>query len=242
MSWLKSSGFALALLLLTAPAWAKESAPAPDKELSYSFGARVELTAEGSVVDATLPEDTRVPVAVRAPLVQNIKAMRFEPARVDGVAKPSRSWLKGRLRLVPQGDNYALVIEPEGLGPRPLKPFIARTGPPPAKPQRFLMQFEVTPEGRTRNIEITALDRKSSINRSLSEALKDLRFEPEQVDGQAVATTLRWPFQVRDGSSEVAPFELPPLPRDPQRPGLPGQDAYAEPIIFSMLTKIEISR
>jgi hypothetical protein len=232
----------MALLFFAAPVWAKDTAPAPDKELSYSFGAWVELNADGGVVSAALPEDTKLPAAVRAPLMQNVQAMRFEPARVDGVAKPSRSWLNGRLRLVPQGDNYALVVEPMDLGPRPLKPFIARTGPPPAKPQRFLMHFEVSAEGRVQNIEITALDRKSSINRSLSEALKDLRFEPEQVDGQAVATTLRWPFQVRKGTADLLEFDLPPLPRDPQRPGLLGKDAYAEPIIFTMMTRVEISR
>jgi hypothetical protein len=241
VSWLKNSGFALMLWLLVAPARAGGESPAPDAErLYHRFGAWVELTAEGTVTAAALPDDTRLPAALRDPLVQHIRAMRFEPAQVDGVAKPSRSWLDGGVRLVPQADgNHTLKVEPRDLGPRPLKPLFPFIDRAPAKPQRYLLRFEVTPEGRTRDIEITAFDGRSSHSRSLRLALQDLRFEPEQVDGQPVATVLRWPFQTRDGKGEEKPFDLPALPRDPSRPGVPGQDAYAVATIFTAIRWVE---
>jgi hypothetical protein len=206
------------------------------EERVFAFGAWVELSAEGRVIEASLPPgDTALPAVLHEPLLQIIKELIFEPARrKDGAARPSRSWLQGRLRLVPQGDNYELLVQADQLGPRPLQPFRARTGRPPDKPVRLLLTFEVTAEGRTRNVEITTMDRTpSGITKNVADSLEALRFEPEKVDGQPVATTLRWPFQVRRSTSEELAFELPPVARDPQRPGVPGQNAYALPIIIT---------
>lgn len=232
----------LIFLVGATSAEAASSASAAEERF-YVLGAWIELSAEGQVVDATLPPDTSLPEVLREPLIQIIEALDFEPARgMDGAAKPSRSWLQGRLRLVPQGDNYELVVEADQLGPRPLQPFRPRTGRPPDKPVRLLLSFEVTADGRTRNVEVTAMDRApSGLSKNVADSLKALRFEPEQVDGQPVTTTLRWPFQVRRHTSEELPFDLPPLARDPQRPGVPGQDAYALPTVITAVLRGTVS-
>lgn len=234
----------LVLLLcgMSAAAGVDASAPA-EKERLFAFGAWIELSAEGRVTDASLTPDTTLPTMLREPLLQNIAVLVFEPARgVDGVAKPSRSWLQGRLRLVPQGDDYQLIVEAGQLGPRPLKPFRPLQVRPSDKPVRLLVTFDVTAEGRTRNVEVTAMDRTpSGMAGGVANAVKALRFDPEQVDGQPVPSTLRWPIQTRRSTSEELAFDLPPQARDPQRPGVPGQDAYAEPIIFTAVFKGTIS-
>jgi hypothetical protein len=221
----------------SASATAEEKAT---EERHFAFGAWVELSAEGRVIEAALPPgDAALPAVLHEPLVQIIEALIFEPARgLDGAARPSRSWLQGGLRLVPQGDNYEILVQADQLGPRPLQPFRARMGRPPDKPVRLLLTFEVTAEGRTRNVEVTAMDRTpSGMTKNVADSLESLRFEPEQVDGLPVATTLRWPFQVRRSTSEELAFELPPVARDPQRPGVPDQDAYALPIIFTAVLR-----
>lgn len=238
MSWFRSCMLGLLFLVGAASATAEEKPSAADERL-FVFGSWVELSAEGHVVDATLPPDASLPEVLREPLIQNIEALVFEPARdAEGVAKPSRSWLQGSLRLVPQGDDYELVVQADQLGPRPLTPFRPRAGRPPDKPVRLLMSFEVSAEGRTRNVEVTAMDRApSGLTKNVADFLKTLRFEPEQVDGQPVTTMLRWPFQTRRSTSEELAFDLPPLARDPQRPGVPGQDAYASPLVFTAVLR-----
>ena len=243
MSWLKSSLCVVALLVANASVAAEEAPATPAEEARlFSFGAWVGISAEGRVTEAVLPDDTTLPAPLHAPLVQNIEAMALEPARIDGAAKPSRSWMTGTVRLVPQGDNYGFVVEATGLGPRSLDFFRPRVGRPPDSPVRLLLSFDVTSEGRTENIQVTAIDKlPSGLSGKLVDALQVMRFEPEQVDGQAVSTTMRWPFQTRKNTVPEKPFDLPPLPRDPSRPGIAGQDAYAAPIIFTSIRRGSIS-
>jgi len=237
LAWLRPCSLVLVLLAGAMPAGADVDGSArADEGPIFPFGAWIELSAEGRVVDATLPPDPRLPAALHDSLLQGIEARVFEPARgVDGIAKPSRSWLQGHLRLVPQADNYEIIVEPEQLGPRLLQPFRPRTGRPPDRPVRLLLSFDVTAEGRASNVEVTAIDRApSGLASRIADSVRALRFEPEQVDGQPVATRLRWPFQVLRSTSGELSFDLPPLARDPQRPGVPGQDAYALPTIFTL--------
>lgn len=243
MPWFRTHGLLLILCLAALPASAKETSPSPaEAPRVFHYGAWVGLAADGQVVEATLPADTTLPDVLRGPLVQNLKALVLEPARPQGVAKPSRSWLQGNLTLVPKGDDYQIIVDADQLGPRLLQPFHPRMGRPPDQPVRLLMQFEVTAEGRVRDVQVTAMDRPpSGMIRRVEDSLRVLRFEPEQVDGQPVATTLRWPFQSLRENAGEKPFDLPPLARDPQRPGVPGQDAYAMPIIFTAVFRGSIT-
>lgn len=243
MSWLKASIVAIALWSSASSVAAGEGAdPSADEARIFHFGAWVGISAEGHVTDAVLPEDTPLPAVLHAPLLQNLEAMSLEPARVEGVARSSRSWMTGKVRLVPQGDNYGFVVEASGLGPRTLDFFRPRIGRPPDSPVRLLMTFDVTPEGRAENIQVTAIDKlPAGMSGRMVDALEALRFEPEQVDGRMVSTTVRWPFQVRKNTVAEKPFDLPPLPRDPARPGLAGQDAYGAPIIFTSIRRGSIS-
>jgi len=234
----------LVLLLWTVSAAAGGDTSTPaEKERLFAFGAWIELSAEGRVTEASLTPDTPLPTMLCEPLLQNIAALDFEPARgLDGVAMPSRSWLQGSLRLVPQGDTYELVVEAAQLGPRLLKPFRPLQVRPPDKPVRLLVTFDVTAEGRTRNVEVTAMDRTpSGLIGGVGNAVKALRFEPERMDGQPVTTTLRWPIQMRRSTSGELAFDLPPLTRDSQRPGVAGQDAYGSPIVITAVSRGSIS-
>lgn len=232
---------ALMCAWLASSAAAAETAPAEERR--FSVGAWVELSADGRAERVTLPEDTGLPAVLHAPVIEKVGNMAFEPAQVDGVPKPSRSWLQATLKLVPSGENYVLEIEQPALGPRPVNRFLPKDGLTPDQPVRALVTFGVTPDGRTENVEVVLLDqpgRGSRLAANLREAARKMGFEPEQVDGRPIAATLRWPFQVRRSTDPEKPFDLPPVARDPLRPGAAGQDAYSPPVVFTAVRRGEI--
>lgn len=229
---------AVALLFFAPLACAVEVIPQADAKRAIPFGLWVEISPEGRVTEAMLPADSSVPSILGEALVRDIESRTFEPSRVDGEARASRSWLQGNMQLTPSGDDYEVAVEPTHLGPRPLRVFRPRPGGVPDAAIRLLLEFEVTAEGRVRDVRTLSLDAPpTGFIKGIEGSLEAMRFEPEQVDGRPVATTLRWPFQMRRDTTAEKPFELPPLARDALRPGVPGQDAYGPPIVFTAVRR-----
>ena len=195
----------------------------------------VALSGQGEVTGFEFDPEYTLPAALKEPAEALVRATRFEPAMAQGEGRPSRSWMRAKLRLQAQGESYAVALESPHLGPRPHSHFYPRGILPPTRPARMVLSFTITSEGRTQDIEILPMDERlpAGLPKRLQDRVRSLRFDPVEVDGAPIATLVRQPMAFSKYGMEVEAFDLPPLPRDPGQPGAAGQSAYSPDVYFS---------
>lgn len=181
---------------------------AAQEPVERTYPARVSVTAEGTVSGVELGEG--VPEALAALARDAAGKLTFEPAAVQGVPVASKTTVLVRLRLAPaQGDALAASV----VGVTAAKPVL---GVPryPIEAMRagisalVWMQMEMGPDGRVdmARSRIESVDARYETGRKVSRSKDAKAFgeaalasaaqwaaDPEEVDGAAVATSLRVP-------------------------------------------------
>ena len=213
-----------ALLLAAAmPAAAQEAVE------SIGFGGWVELSAAGEVEKFEPSQRPPLSNALRPIVIKQVRAADFVPAQ--GAAGPvaSRSWLDGRVQMIPNGENVIVRTANLKLGPR----VISRAAPRYPEALRetaaeLVLVFTVTTAGRAGNFEVLAEPTVDpAFGQAAITALHGWRFDPEQRDGKPAASRMQLWFRfLPDGTPGGA--AVAPLPVPEGRAQVVGQDASVE--------------
>lgn len=189
-------------LLLSCALLAGTTALASDnaapKALAFRAQARIEVDAAGNLVKVGVVKD--LPEPVRQQVAQQLARWKFSLRPRDGEpAKTSATWLLLSACAVPDASgNYALGLGYHGHGPRITGggPWAITRGMGNVVSKYKLtgvvdVHFMVHADGKSTLESVDGLDdsRGSQLLRTEIEHMVELNhFEPEEIDGQAVAT------------------------------------------------------
>ena len=184
------------------------AAPPADHVVAFNATVRVDVDASGKPVRVEAPGD--LPQAVRSDIEKRVAAWHYEPARHDGIAVPATTFVKvGACALpTPAGDGFRLGLDFKGNGPG----LVSATGQlmPPGYPVElrrqgaqgaFQVTFTVLADGTTRVDEVESLDGSrryvNAFRPVLAAWIEQIRYQPEIVDGHAVATHVSFPVEFK---------------------------------------------
>ena len=186
-------------LLLFVGATHAEAAKEP---VRFPATARIALDAEG--IPQEVQANPRLPVPVREAIERRVKQWRFEPAMVDGVAKPGVTHVTLQACAIPQSDGSLRVgMDYQGNGPcyaddalrLPRLPY-----PPAAMRAATQANIDLTvsigEDGRATVQSMKA--RRGSVKEfkaGLEAWVAGMRYVPEEVDGRRIATQMRIPVE-----------------------------------------------
>jgi len=149
----------------------------------------------------------KLPDSLRDRIEAVVGDWRFVPAAVDGVAAPATTYVALGVCAMPDAsEGLNVAIDYKGNGPRPLERDVLLPPPYPIEAARagmsvqLVAQYLVQSDGSVvlENVEY-ADDAKASTKRAFTPAIRDwvkqMRYEPERVAGQPVATRIRTPVQ-----------------------------------------------
>ncbi len=213
--WISTMLAALAACA-TPPAQAGSTNP----PVPFKTKAKVWLDEQGVPQHVETPE--QLPAAIGEAIRSQVKAWRFEPATVNGEAKPGITHLlldacaaagaSGELNLA-LGYVYGGPVNAgnaAGLAPPPRYPVDAvRSG----VQGTWLVTYEVLPDGKAQWLSVapqgdTNPKRLGYFEPSLRQWVSQLRYQPEEVDGRAISTVVRIPVDFSlDTSSKPASRE-----------------------------------
>lgn len=193
---MRSTTMAAGLLLaLAVPAWAAEDI------VAFEASTRVDVDATGKPVRIEVPAD--LPASIRAFIEKRVATWHYSPAMVDGIAQAGTTYVRVGACAVPEGGQYRLAIDYKGNGPRFAggKPLVPPLYPAAAQRRRAGGTFEVivaiAPDGRATPESVTPLQEASrwddTFRITLEQWVRRLRFDAEQVAGQAIASRVRFP-------------------------------------------------
>lgn len=188
---------------------------------SLPVHAAVSVGADGQVTNVVVQEAKLSP-AVKSVVVDNVKRWRFEPVIVDGAPLPALTYVNIDTCAIPSGDGYNLLVKYVDNGPfvigsqhpeYPLNVFEYGGGH-----VAFTVKLRALADGHGEIQDILMQDVRPSIVRDLRGAvvrwIAALRFQPEQVNGELVATDLEWPIILTTVKRRVEltdkPIERPP--------------------------------
>lgn len=214
-------------------AWAAMPAAAADATREFAVEGWVELSENGELLAFEPGGEPPLPPSLLPGVEAELQRIAFKSAVREGEPAPSRSWLTARAVLTPVGDDYGLVIRDSRLGPRPVQREVPRIAPGSRRFLQMVLVFTVDANGRPTDVAAESL--AGADRRQLDSAVASLsrwRFEPEQVAGQPVASPMRLVVTFSRSPDDVPTEESrPPAAALPaERPGAPGQDAYAAPV------------
>ncbi len=188
---MKRTALLLAMAALSLSAAASKSEP---KLLLMQTQSRVEVDARGNVTAVkTLPE---LPVDIGRIVDDNVRKLRFQPPTKDGRAVSGVTFVVQDACAAPVDGKYQFAVKYRGNGPAldlgvvPAYPHQAQTG---GVESRWAVEYEVSPEGKGR---VAKLERTSGgggrmdslFRNSIVKWVGVVRFQPELLDGQPVAT------------------------------------------------------
>ena len=206
---------ALALLVAATPTLAAGPAGKNDV-VAFKATVRVEVDAAGKPVKVEAPAD--LPEAIRAFVEKRVASWDYAPARQDGTPVPAVTYVKVGACAVPlpDGKGFSLGVDFKGNGPK--LAHAAERLPPPYYPDEarrrgaegtFKVSYTIQPDGSARLDAIEPLEGGNWALKQLRGALTDwvgqLRYQPEQVNGQAVATRMSMPVEFRLGNGGGTP-------------------------------------
>lgn len=197
------AGVRTACCLLVAGMSCASAAMAGDV-VAFNASVKVEVDASGKPVAIDAPAD--LPEAIAAAIEKRVAGWLYVPAHRDGQPVPATTYVSVGACAMPAEGGYRLGVDFKGNGPR----VHSDTGrlPPPSYPKSLVMRgvggtfevsYEVQPDGSTKLAGIESIGKRMKLDYRLAfeDALTDwvegLRYDPEQVDGQAVATQVRFP-------------------------------------------------
>lgn len=187
---------ALGLLLFVGSAYAEGKGD----PVLFPATARIALDAEG--VPQAVQASSRLPVPVREAIEARVKRWRFEPALVDGVAKPGVTHVRLQACAIPQPDGSLRVgMDYQGNGPGyandavrlprlPYPPAAARAGTQADIDLTVLI-------GEDGLVTLQSMKARRGSAKEFKEVLEAwvavMRYVPEEVDGRRIPTQVRIP-------------------------------------------------
>lgn len=195
----------LPLILLLA-GLANSGAAVAGDVVAFDASVKVTVDASGRPVGIDAPADLPEPIA--AAIEKRVASWIYMPARRGDERVPAVTYVSVGACAIPAEGGYRMGVDFKGNGPR----LHSDTGrlPSPSYPRAlamrgvggtFVVSYAVQADGSTRlaGIEPVGKRMKHEYRLAFEEALEDwvesLRYDPEQVDGQAVATTIRFPVR-----------------------------------------------
>lgn len=200
------TGAALALLL-AAPVVAADGAGKPGV-VAFNASVRVDVDASGKPVKVEAPAD--LPESIRSFIEKRVASWQYSPARQGGVPAPAVTYVRVGACAIPDATSggYKLGLDFKGNGPR----LVSASGnlPPPQYPSEALrksisgaykVSYAIQPDGSTQVRDIELVDGPNRSAKWLRPAInrwaESLRYEPEQVNGQAVVTNMSFPVEFK---------------------------------------------
>lgn len=198
----------LLALVLAAPVAASA---APGKPVEFEFLTRVSVDASGKVTDTEFVRP--VPEALQPLVARAAAGVAFEPATRDGDPVPSRTALELRMRFTPEGDDFRVEVlsvdggAAAGVGTRvPNFPVeVMRDGHNVLAVAEVVLQADGSVDLAASKVDRIAFYRGTKpvdapgagkvrlVREAVQAAMKDWTYIVEEVDGVAVATTLKVP-------------------------------------------------
>ena len=171
--------------------------------------ARVSINADGRVREAVLKTDARVDdyenrvlAEVRSSLVVNLKQWEFEPTRVNGVAMPAVTYANFDVCMIPGGNGFDLKVHYVRVGPLLISAtdleLPGSAGANANDHPSFSVKLKVMADGHAQLQNLIADHGSPPANPELRSAIEgwvgSMRFQPEEVGVQPVATDILWPL------------------------------------------------
>lgn len=209
--------FALIASMLAWPALAGDSPP-----VAFPTSVRMVLGADGK--PRMLEADARLPGLLQEYLVRQIEGWRFESTDGQPIPGEVATWVHLGVCLLPNPqdpDALNMAVHFNRLGPKlevgvfPRYPAdAARVG----HPADLRVDYLVQPDGQISVERIEFQNDGQRYRREFESAVREwlakLRYVPEQVEGQAIATRMRMPIQFRVGNETRAKRTERTLTRD----------------------------
>lgn len=192
--------FAFALLAAM-PAVAGDKAE--PKVVAFNASVRVEVDASGKPVKVEAPAD--LPEAIRGYIEKRVASWQYEPARENAIPVPAVTFVQVGACAIPVAEGYRLGLDFKGNGPRiaeqynrlmpPMYPRDAQMG---GATGAFKVSYAIQPDGSTKLKSIETLEESSgryakSFRSVLTKWAESLRYQPEMVNGRAMATEMAIP-------------------------------------------------
>lgn len=198
-----------AALALAVVAGAGASEPQP---VMFTTTVRVEVGGDGRVTDAR--PDEKLPTALHSTVLQGARALRFQVPK-DEAYSSGVTFVQMRVCMAPAGQDLAVATQYLSNGPRrqtdaaPRYPADAARG---GKGGDFKVVMHVAADGEATVESISNLAGGSIpavFKSSIRDWVASLRYDPELVSGQPVATRVEMPIVYRaPGSKESLASEL----------------------------------
>lgn len=196
-----------AALMAAGPALAADD----DQVVVFQTVAKVAVGTDGQPEEVQAAE--RLPPSLRQFVESTVGGWQFVPALVDGVALKGTTWVRLSVCAVPQGGDFALSARYTGNGPTPASGAVLADPPRyPVNAMRsgvegdMLVTYTVEADGSATLDSIAYPEREEKrmrryFDRALREWVSAMRYEPEKLDGRAVATRISTPVEFSLGES-----------------------------------------
>lgn len=197
-------------------AWIGTSIATEKVSEPISFIARAKVMIDDQGAPQQVQAYEKLPVAIKSAIEQRVMGWRFEPARMNGVAKSGVTYVYVNACVAATPDKgMAFSMSYLSNGPAyangqvrmpPLRYPVdaARSG----NEGSFRLVTHVSPDGRA---SIESIETKTgtlkSFEKTLQEWIASIRFLPEEVDGVAIATRIGVPVDFSLGSNKRAAAE-----------------------------------
>ena len=205
-----------AIAVAAAPAVADaQGTVAPEAEKTKTrwmpLYARVSINADGRVKDVVLKTDgraddyeNRVLDQLKASIAVNLKRWEFYPTLVNGEAMPAVTYANFDVCMIPGGDGFDLKIGYVDVGPLLFSAtdleLPVSAGANGNDHPSFSVKLRVMADGHAQLQDVTTAPGQPPVQPVLRSAVKQwvgsMRFRPEVVGGQPVATQILWPLEM----------------------------------------------
>ena len=180
--------------------------------VAFNASVRVDVDASGKPVKVEAPAD--LPDSIRSFIEKRVASWQYQPAKAAGVPVGATTYVKVGTCAIPDATSggYKLGVDFKGNGPR----LVSASGnlPPPQYPIEalrksvtgtYIVNYSIQPDGSTQVGDIKLADGPNQSAKWLRPAIarwaESLRYEPEQVDGKAVVTTMSFPVEFKINTS-----------------------------------------
>ena len=181
---------------------ARSLGPQPE-EVRKTIHAKVSIDADGRVTDATLVEK-KVPASIESAVLARVKGWQFDPVIANGTAVPAVTYAAFYACAMKSGDGYDLAVKYLDNGPLlersvrfEFQPVVSEFS---KAEQTITVKLTILPNGRVQLDDVVMVDVDPRIDRdvrlSVKHWLQDMRYTPELVGGQPVATAMEWPIYI----------------------------------------------
>ncbi len=174
---------------------------AKPEEVRKIIHAKVSVGADGRVTEATLVEK-KVPATIESAVLARVRGWKFDPVVANGSAVPAVTYAAFYACAMKSGDGYDLAVRYLDNGPLlersarfEFQPVVSEYS---KAEQTITAKLTVLANGRVRLDDVVMVDVDPRIDRdvrlSVKHWLEDMRYAPEQIGGQPVATAMEWPI------------------------------------------------